>query len=115
MPEGRTIFALLDALTRRYRLVLGVPLAAAVVTLVAVLVMHPTYAASASFVPESQSDSHLPSNLAGLASQFGLNVGAEASRSPAFYADLLRSRQILGDLLASKVADRRSGDSTTIP
>src|SRR2546427_12067299 len=114
MAERRTIFPVLEALTRRYRLVLGVPFAAAVLTSVVVLMMHPTYAATASFVPENPVESRLPSGLAGLASQFGVNLGAEASRSPAFYADLLRSRQILGDVLASKIADRRSGDRTTI-
>lgn len=115
MPERRTIFPVLEALTRRYRLVLGVPFAAAILTAVAVLLMRPSYAASASFVPETPpTTSRLPSGLAGLASQFGLNLGTEASRSPAFYADLLRSRQILGQLLASKVAGPQPGDSTTI-
>jgi uncharacterized protein involved in exopolysaccharide biosynthesis len=104
----------LEALTRRYRLVLGVPFAAAVLTSVAVLLMQPIYAASASFVPENPVESRLPSGLTGLASQFGVNLGAEASRSPAFYADLLRSRQILGDVLAAKVAGQQAGDSTTI-
>lgn len=114
-PERRSIFPVLEALTRRYRLVLGVPFAAAILTAVAVLLMRPSYAASASFVPEtSPTTSRLPNGLAGLASQFGLNLGTEASRSPAFYADLLRSRQILRELLASKIAGPLPSDSTTI-
>ena len=114
MPERRTIFPLLEALARRYRLVLGAPLAAAALTSVVVLLMRPSYAATASFVPENPTESRLPSGLAGLASQFGVNLGAEASRSPAFYADLLRSRQILSDVLGAKIADTQAGDSTTI-
>jgi uncharacterized protein involved in exopolysaccharide biosynthesis len=113
IPERRTIFPLLEALTRRYRLVLGVPLAAAALTSVVVLLMRPSYAATASFVPENPLESRLPSGLAGLASQFGVGLG-EASRSPAFYADLLRSRQILGNVLEAKIGDPQGSDSTTI-
>jgi uncharacterized protein involved in exopolysaccharide biosynthesis len=112
--ERRTIFPLLEALTRRYRLVLGLPFAAAVVTSVVVLFMPQSYASTASFVPENPTASRLPSNLAGLASQLGVNLGSEASRSPAFYADLLRSRQILGDVLTAKVLEPGSADSVTI-
>jgi uncharacterized protein involved in exopolysaccharide biosynthesis len=112
--ERRTIFPVLEALTRRYRLVLGVPSAAAVLSAIVVLVMRPSYASSASFVPENPTQSRIPNGLAGLASQLGVNLGAEASRSPAFYADLLRSRQILGDVLAAKIPSRHGSDSTTI-
>lgn len=113
-PERRTIFPVLEALTRRTPLVLGVPIAAALLTALVVLLLPPSYAATASFVPENPTQSRIPNGLAGLASQLGVNIGAEASRSPAFYADLLRSRQILGEVLASKVATRTTGDSTTV-
>ena len=76
--------------------------------------MQPTYAATASFVAENSVQSRLPSGLTGLASQFGVSLGAEASRSPAFYADLLRSREILGAVLSAKIAGTRPGDSVTI-
>src|SRR6266571_3659415 len=112
--ERRTVFPLLEALVSRYRLVLGLPIVAGLVTSVVVLLMRPTYAATASFVPESGSPMRLPTGLTGLASQFGVNLGAEASRSPAFYADLLRSREILGEVLATKIAGLRSGDSITV-
>src|SRR6266849_3523568 len=114
MSERRTIFPVLEALAVRYKLVLGVPLAAAVITSVIVLLMQPTYAASASFVPENPTEGKLPAGLAGVASQFGLTLGTEPSRSPAFYADVLRSREILSEVLAANVAHAPSGDSTTI-
>ena len=114
MTEQRTVFPILEALLSRPRLVFGLPLVAAAVTSIAVLVMPPTYAATASFVADNSVQSRLPAGLAGLASQFGVNLGAEASRSPAFYADLLRSREILGDALAAKVAGPQSGDSIAV-
>src|SRR5690242_5511121 len=98
MTDRRTVFPLLETLILRRWLVLGLPLAGAVLTSVGVLVWPPTYAATASFVAESGIPSRLPAGLSGLASQFGFNLAAEASRSPAFYADLLRSREILGEV-----------------
>src|SRR2546430_2810050 len=114
MAETRTIFPIFEALLRRPRLVLGLPLLAAVLISVVVFLMKPTYAATASFVADNPTQSRLPAGLTGLASQLGVNLGAAASRSPAFYADLLRSREILGEVLASKIADSPSGDSTTV-
>jgi len=72
--------------------------------------MPSTYASTASFVPENPRTPRLSGSLAGLASQFGFNIGAEASRSPAFYADMLRSREVLGAVLEAKIA--RTVDST---
>lgn len=110
----RTVFPALEALVRRPRLVFGLPFVAAVLTSIAVLLIAPTYAATASFVAENPAQSRLPAGLAGLASQFGMSLGAEASRSPAFYADLLRSREILGEVLAAKIAGPQPGDSVTV-
>ena len=114
MTETRTIFPILEALLRRPRLVFGLPLLAGVLTSVGVLLMKPTYAATASFVAENTLQSRVPAGLAGLASQFGVNVAGEASRSPAFYADLLRSQEILEKVLASRIAGPAAHDSVTI-
>jgi len=76
--------------------------------------MQPTYASTASFVAENPVQSRLPAGLAGLATQFGVSLGAEASRSPAFYADLLRSREILSEVLQAKVAGPTPRDSITV-
>src|SRR5690349_2457953 len=103
MTERRTIFPILEALLRRPRVVFGLPVLAAALTSIAVVLMPPTYAATASFVAENPVQSRLPAGLSGLASQFGVNLAAEASRSPAFYADLLRSREILGEVLVAKI------------
>lgn len=114
MTEHRTIFPVLEALVRRRWLVLGLPFITAVLTAVAVLLMRPTYAATASFVAENSVQSRLPAGLAGLASQLGVSLGAEASRSPAFYADLLRSREVLGEVLPAKIGGPGPSDSVTV-
>lgn len=59
------------------------------------------YRSSAAFIPQGN---RLPGNLAGLAAQFGVAVptGGEATRSPQFYAELLRSHDLLGGLVANK-------------
>ena len=61
-----------------------------------------TYTASSSFAPV-QVDASTLSSLAGLASQFGVAMPqANAAQSPAFYADLLKSRPILEALVDSQ-------------
>ncbi len=115
MSEHRTVFALLDDIVAHPALVLGLPFGAAILTAAVVLVTPPTYASSASFVPENPSQSRLPAGLSGIASQFGISIGDEPSRSPNFYADLLRSRELLGATLAAKVPDpQRRTDSITV-
>jgi uncharacterized protein involved in exopolysaccharide biosynthesis len=110
--ESRTIFPILETLTVRYRFVLGVPFIAAVVTSVIVLLMTPAYTSTASFVPESSPGVQVPAGLAGVASQFGVSLGGQASRSPAFYASLLRSREVLASVLTARIG--RGQDSMTV-
>jgi uncharacterized protein involved in exopolysaccharide biosynthesis len=113
VTQPRTIFPLLDTLAARSRFILGVTFAAAVLTSVVVLLMPSAYTSTASFVPESSPGVQLPAGLAGVASQFGVTLGGEASRSPAFYASLLRSREIIGSLLTANVP-RGSGSQDSI-
>jgi uncharacterized protein involved in exopolysaccharide biosynthesis len=58
------------------------------------------YTSSASFVPQS---SDQMSGLAGLAAQLGVApAGPEVTESPAFYSDLLKSREVLTAVLQSE-------------
>jgi len=97
-------------------MVIGLPIALAVVAVVISFLMRPTYTASTTFVPEASAGTKLPSGLAGLAGQFGLSVGADASQSPRFYADVLKSRELLERTLRTRYADPRSatGDSASL-
>jgi uncharacterized protein involved in exopolysaccharide biosynthesis len=85
---------LLNVLLRYRYMVATMAVLLPVVVLAVVLTRPRTYTSTAEVVPQSP---RLPTNLGGLAAQFGVSLpGAEASHSPAFYAELVRSRAILG-------------------
>jgi uncharacterized protein involved in exopolysaccharide biosynthesis len=104
--EGQaiTFFELAGVLLKRWRITTGVPLLTALAAAIVSLILPHRYTATTSFVPESSGGAtQLPSSfggLAGLAAEFGVAFGA-GSGSPAFYADLLRSRTIQDQLLSS--------------
>ena len=105
-------------LLRRWRIVLGIPLLIGAVTILISFVVAPTYTATTTFVPEVRNQSRVPSALAGLAGQLGVAIGVEPSQSPRFYADVLRSRELLERVLLSRYQNARAGpnavDSTTL-
>ena len=64
------------------------------------LILPRTYTTAASFTPQSE---RLPSNLAGIAAQFGVALpGGDAGASPDFYVELLESRRILGETIKTR-------------
>jgi len=105
-----------------WRTVLGVAAGIVVLALVLTLVLPPSYRATASFVTaESPSelsgglaDLALEPGFAGIASQLGISGARDRSQSPAFYAQLLHSRELLTRLALSRFPDPRTpapGDS----
>jgi len=101
------VLEIVNVLLKRWRTLVGVPLLVTALVLVVSAVVPPTYTAVTSFVPEARSQGRLPAGLAGLAGQFGISLGAEASQSPRFYADVAKSREILDRLLLARYADPR--------
>jgi len=106
----------------RWRTVLGVAGAVVVFAIVLTLVMPPTYRATASFVTAESptdvagglSDFALEPGFAGIAAQLGFSGARDRSQSPAFYAQLLHSRELLTRLAFSHFPDPRTattGDS----
>lgn len=73
-----------------------------------ILVRPRTWSVTATFMPQSR---RVTGNLQGLAAQFGLPIplGDSPQQSPAFYADVLRSRAILAGLLDSTYRSRARG------
>lgn len=96
-----SIVALLTIILRQRRLVFGLP-ALIVFVLVGITFALPReYTASTSFMPQNVASARPP--LAGLAAQFGFALPAsDAGESPAFYADLLRSREILQSVVDTR-------------
>ena len=115
-PTEATFLDLLVVLRRRWRIVIGLPAVLALITAVISFIMRPTYTATITFVPEAGTSAKLPSSLAGLAGEFGLSLGADASRSPRFYADVLKSRELLERALLTRYPDPRTtaGDSVRL-
>ncbi len=113
-----SVLEILNVLLKRWRAVLGFPVVVTMVVLAVSFLVPPTYTAVTSFVPEVRSQSRLPAGVAGIAGQFGIALGAEASQSPRFYADVAKSREILDRLLLTRYPDPRATrepqDSTTL-
>src|SRR2546425_3790988 len=106
-----------NALLRRWRLVAGLPLLAAILTAVVSFVLPLPYTATVTFVPEQ----HTPTRggagggLAGLAGQLGIPLG-DPTQSPRFYAEVLKSRELLARVLLTKFSDpRRPAASDSLP
>ena len=82
---------------RRRRLILISTLAGSLLSLAVALISPLEYTATVSFLPHG-GDQGGTSGVASLAQQFGFSLpgsGSNAERSPAFYQDLLQSRDIL--------------------
>lgn len=108
MTDEYSLIALGSIWARHRRLTVGLPLLLAVLTGVVSLIVRPTYTATTTFVPEATAQgSRLPAGLAGLATQFGISLGADASKSPKFYAAVVRSRELMEHVLLSNYVDPR--------
>lgn len=105
-----------ERLAPEWRLLVGIPLAVALVGVVVALIMPRTYVATTTFAPEEQSKTNLPSGLGALAGQFGIALPSEPSNSPRFYGELVKSRTLLENVLQSPVPTPggASGDSTRL-
>ncbi|HET7469344.1 MAG TPA: Wzz/FepE/Etk N-terminal domain-containing protein [Gemmatimonadales bacterium] len=92
--DGYPLRRTLDTIWRRRRLMGMLAGALAVITAVVTLVLPRTYTSITTFMPQGSQGKF--AQLSGLAAQFGFNVQAnEPAASPAFYAFLLQSRELL--------------------
>ncbi len=116
--DHTSIFETLNAILKRWRSALGIPLIVTIVVVVVSLFVPNVYTARTSFVPEAPTETNLPAGLAGIAGQLGINFGSEASQSPRFYAEVVKSRAILDRLLTATYGNTLTpadpSDSTTL-
>jgi uncharacterized protein involved in exopolysaccharide biosynthesis len=96
--DSAPLIGLVNVLLKRPRLVAGVPLGLAVLAVVAAVARGPRYEAESLIQPQERQTSLLPT-MAGLAAQFGINVGSlgHATDPLEFYPRLLRSEALLRD------------------
>ncbi len=108
-PAGLSVVGALNLMLQSRVLILGCMLGAFSAVVGVVLLLPRTYSTTSSFLPQSKKS---PANLAGIAAQFGIAVpGAEPGQSPAFYAELVKSREIMGAVVDTKYVDPRTGAS----
>jgi uncharacterized protein involved in exopolysaccharide biosynthesis len=87
--------------------VIGLPLLAGFTAGIVSLIIRPSFTATASFLPEVRSSSRIPAGLGGLAAQFGVSAGPEAAQGAQFYAQVLKSRELLQAVLLERYPDPR--------
>src|SRR5207253_2564140 len=117
--QGLDIREFANVLSRRRHTLLAIPIMAAVIVGAISLLVEPTFTAVTTFVPEARPQSStLPSSLVGLAGQLGVSLGGEASQSPRFYAEVIKSRELLERILLAHYQDPAgnpvAGDSVTL-
>lgn len=119
-----TLAAWAAAVLNRWRVILGAAIVTLGIALLAAVMLPPAYRVTVSFAPNPTSSSKLGGALtsglgalSGLAGQIGIGSTTEPTESPAFYAELLGSRELLTRLLLMKFADPRTqapGDSARL-
>jgi len=118
-----TMAAWLAATLVRWRLVAATTAALVALATVAMLVVPPIYRSRTSFVANGGGGLKLPGSLAGgaglmgIATQLGIAPNMDPSESPAFYEQLIQSRELRTRLVESRFADPRTdapNDSATL-
>ncbi len=108
-----TFAAWLVGVLDRWRLIAAIVGAVIVAAIAAMLLLKPVYRSQVSFLALSSSRlgnlSSIPGELVGVAAQFGLGQGADPGTSPAFYVELLGSRDMLTQLVTTRYPDPRKG------
>ena len=106
--DGVSMFYLFAVLLRERRTLIAFAIGGAVLGVALALFRPLTYTTNFSLVAQAQRSN---AALAGLAGQFGLNLGALGGETqpPQFYRDLLSTREVLGPIVRDSVQDRDSG------
>lgn len=114
-PPPLTLAAWTAAVLNRWRTILFASIGTLAVALLAALLLPPVYRVTVSFAPNPTSSSKLGGALSsglgalsGLTGQLGLGSASEPTESPAFYAELLQSRELLTRLLLTRFRDPRT-------
>lgn len=105
-----TLLGMVGFLTRHRRLVLGTGLVTFLLVGIVTLMRPRTYTSTARFMPQA-SDGAV-SQISGLAATFGVSIPpSDPGSSPAFYAELLTSRDVLRRTVETRYAFATPSDS----
>lgn len=115
--DALSMFGLVNPLLRHPWIVVAVPLVLVALVSVVTVLGPPRFTASSAFVPQGGAEGQV-GRLSMLADQFGLDLGtsAQPAVSPEFYAELLRSRDILEPVVTQPYRTPRilDGDTTLV-
>jgi uncharacterized protein involved in exopolysaccharide biosynthesis len=117
-PEPLTLALWTAGVLNRWRSVLTCIVGVLALAVLAAIILPPSYKVMVSFAPNPSGSSKLggaisslssSSALSGLASGMGLgSAGSEPTESPAFYGELMQSRELLTRLLLTRFPDPRT-------
>src|SRR6266851_5797275 len=114
-----TVVDAVNIVLRYRRVIVASCVAAGLASPLISLLLPPIYVATTTFVPDvGSTQSRLAgglaglSGLAGLAGQLGVSLGGDASRSPRFYADVARSREVLEQVLLTRFSTPGSSNDS---
>src|SRR5579862_4816009 len=105
--ELDTLAGIVRVLGRSRRTLLIAPLVLAVAVAIISLVVEERFTSKSEITPENKNSQGLSGNasgLLGLASTFGVSLGASATVGPQFYAEVLRSREVQVHMLETRFA-----------
>lgn len=110
--EEISLIRLVNVLLEHRRIVVGLPLLVAFLVVGYTMLQPRSWTSSASFMPQGGGTGGQLSRISGLAAQFGVNVPTgESGESPQFYAELLRSREILESAARTRYDFTVDGDA----
>jgi uncharacterized protein involved in exopolysaccharide biosynthesis len=108
-----SVLELVNVMLKRRRLTIVFPIVVAFMAAIISLVVSPRFTATATFVPEAESEELSLPGLAGLAAQFGVAIPVGGGgNTPQFYADVLKSRTLRDAVLSATFFDPRADSPT---
>jgi uncharacterized protein involved in exopolysaccharide biosynthesis len=103
---------LVKVLVARWRTLIVMPVICGVIAGLITFLIPPTYTSVTTFVTAGQRDlTSSLGNFANFATQLGVGIPSNPTTSPQFYGDVLRSREVMAEVLNTRMADPRSNRS----
>ena len=112
MPARDNHQGILEILAARWHMVLLVPVAFGVAAWLTSFALTSYYTSATTFITDAAEPQGANGNFAGVAAQLGLSAAAAPTKSPQFFADLLRSRSVFEAVLASKIPEPGRASAT---
>lgn len=102
----------LEILAARWHTLLLVPIAFGVAAWFTTFALTTYYTSSTTFITDAAEPQGANGNFAGVAAQLGLGSAAAPTKSPQFFADLLRSRSVFEAVLESRIPEAKRAGAT---